>query len=102
VSEATLFLWKRQALIDAGRAEGVKSFEVDELAQAHRTIADLEAELRVRQGRAARRPPARRIELAHTGLRPGRFSRRWGAAASRGRVLPLLLAAVGSEVEDVV
>jgi transposase-like protein len=43
VSEATLYLWKRQALIDAGRAEGVKSFEADELAQAHRTIAELEA-----------------------------------------------------------
>lgn len=45
VSDATLYLWKRQALIDAGRAEGVKSFEADELAQAHRTIAELEAEL---------------------------------------------------------
>ena len=45
VSEATLHLWKRQALIDAGRAEGVKSFEADELAQAHQTIAELEAEL---------------------------------------------------------
>ena len=45
VSEATLYLWRRQALIDAGRAEGVKSFEADELAQAHRTIAELEAEL---------------------------------------------------------
>ena len=45
VSEATLYLWKRQALIDAGRAEGVKSFEADELAQAHKTIAELEAEL---------------------------------------------------------
>jgi hypothetical protein len=33
VSEATLYLWKRQALIDAGRAEGIKSFEADELAQ---------------------------------------------------------------------
>jgi hypothetical protein len=30
------------ALIDAGRADGVKSFEADELAQAHRTIAELE------------------------------------------------------------
>ena len=29
VSEATLYLWERQALIDAGRAEGVKSFEAD-------------------------------------------------------------------------
>jgi transposase-like protein len=45
VSEATLYLWKRQALIDAGRAEGVKSFEADELAQALKTIAELEAEL---------------------------------------------------------
>jgi transposase-like protein len=45
VSEGTLYLWKRQALIDAGRAEGIKSFEADELAQAQRTIAELEAEL---------------------------------------------------------
>jgi transposase-like protein len=45
VSEATLYLWKRQALIDAGRVEGVKSFEADELAQAYETIAELEAEL---------------------------------------------------------
>src|SRR5437764_537554 len=45
VSQATLYLWKRQALIDAGRAEGVKSFEADELAQARKTIAELEAEL---------------------------------------------------------
>ena len=45
VSEATLYLWKRQALVDADRAEGVKSFEADELAQAYKTIAELEAEL---------------------------------------------------------
>jgi transposase-like protein len=45
VSVATLYLWKRQALIDAGRAEGIKSFEADELAQAHKTIAELETEL---------------------------------------------------------
>ena len=45
VSEATLYLWKRQALIDAGRVEGIKSFEADELAQAQKTIAELEAEL---------------------------------------------------------
>src|SRR6516165_8055982 len=45
VSQGTLYLWKRQALIDAGRAEGIKSFEADELAQAHKTIAELEAEL---------------------------------------------------------
>src|ERR1700683_3433967 len=45
VSEPTLYHWKRQALIDAGRAEGIKSFEADELAQALKTIAELEAEL---------------------------------------------------------
>jgi transposase-like protein len=53
VSEATLYLWKRQALIDSGRAEGVKSFEADELAQAHKTIADLEAELEITRAAAA-------------------------------------------------
>ena len=45
VSPATLHLWKRQALIDAGLKEGTKSIEVDELAQARKTIEELEAEL---------------------------------------------------------
>ena len=45
VSVATLHLWKRQALIDAGLKAGTKSVEVDELAQAQRTIAEFEAEL---------------------------------------------------------
>jgi transposase-like protein len=45
VSVATLYLWKRQALIDAGLKPGTKSVEVDELAQARRTIEELEAEL---------------------------------------------------------
>ena len=53
VSDATLYLWKRQALIDAGRADGVKSFEADELAQAHRTIAELEAELEITKAAVA-------------------------------------------------
>jgi transposase-like protein len=53
VSEATLYLWKRQALIDAGRAEGVKSFEADELAQALKTIAELEAELEITRAAVA-------------------------------------------------
>jgi transposase-like protein len=42
VSEATLQVWKRQALIDAGRAGGIKSVEADELAQALKTTAELE------------------------------------------------------------
>ncbi len=37
----------------AGRAEGVKSFEADELAQAHRTIAELEAELEIAKAAVA-------------------------------------------------
>jgi transposase len=45
ISPATLHLWKRQALIDAGLRPGTKSVEVDQLAQAHRTITELEAEL---------------------------------------------------------
>jgi hypothetical protein len=38
---------KRQALIDAGRSEGIKSFEAYELALALKTIAELEAELEI-------------------------------------------------------
>jgi putative transposase len=45
VGQATLFRWKRQALIDAGVIEGIPSVEADELAAAHERIAALEAEL---------------------------------------------------------
>jgi transposase-like protein len=45
VSEATLYRWRNQALIDAGRKPGVKSYEPDELLRARRRIKDLEAEL---------------------------------------------------------
>jgi putative transposase len=45
VCQATLFRWKRQALIDAGVVEGVPSVEADELAAARKRIAALEAEL---------------------------------------------------------
>ena len=45
VSLATLHRWKHQALIDADRKPGVKSFEPDELDRARRRIKDLEAEL---------------------------------------------------------
>ena len=53
VSEPTLYSWKRQALIDAGRAEGIKSFEADELAQALKTIAELETELEITRAAVA-------------------------------------------------
>jgi transposase-like protein len=45
ICQATLFRWKRQALIDAGVIEGIPSLEADELAAAHKRIAQLEAEL---------------------------------------------------------
>jgi transposase-like protein len=45
ICQATLFRWKRQALIDAGVIEGTPSVEADELATAHKRIAQLEAEL---------------------------------------------------------
>lgn len=45
VSAATLYRWKKQALIDAGRRPGAKSYEPDELARARRRIKDLETEL---------------------------------------------------------
>ena len=38
VSAATLYRWKKQALIDAGRRPGIKSYEPDELARARRRI----------------------------------------------------------------
>jgi putative transposase len=47
VCNATLYRWRRQALIDAGQAPGVKSYEADRLAQARRRIKDLEAELKL-------------------------------------------------------
>ena len=45
IAQATLFRWKRQALIDAGVIEGTPSVEADELAAAQKRIAALEAEL---------------------------------------------------------
>jgi putative transposase len=45
ICQATLFRWKRQALIDAGLIDGIPSVEADELAAAHKRIAQLEAEL---------------------------------------------------------
>src|SRR5882672_2538285 len=47
VSEATLYRWRRQALIDAGERPGAKSFEADPLLVARRRIKELEAELKM-------------------------------------------------------
>ena len=45
IAAATLYRWKHQALIDAGRKPGVKSYEPDELAPARRRIKELESEV---------------------------------------------------------
>jgi transposase-like protein len=47
IAEVTLYKWRRQALIDAGRRPGLKSYEADPLAAARRRIKELEAELEV-------------------------------------------------------
>jgi transposase-like protein len=39
IAQATLFRWKRQALIDAGVIDCTPSVEADELAPAHKHIA---------------------------------------------------------------
>ena len=45
ITIVTLYRWKKQALVDAGRRPGTKSHEVDELARAERKIKALESEL---------------------------------------------------------
>jgi transposase-like protein len=45
VSPATLYRWKSQTFVDAGRKPGLKSYEPDELARGRRRIKDPEAEL---------------------------------------------------------
>jgi len=47
VTERTLHRWRRQALIDAGRRPGLKSYEADPLLAARRRIKELEAELKM-------------------------------------------------------
>src|ERR1039458_6381026 len=43
IAEVTLYKWRRQALIDAGRRPGAKSFEADPLLQARRRTKKLKA-----------------------------------------------------------
>jgi transposase-like protein len=47
IGHGTLYRWRRQALIDAGRRPGTKSYEADELARTRRRVKELEAELRL-------------------------------------------------------
>ncbi|MEU6772604.1 transposase [Streptomyces sp. NPDC046759] len=47
VSEQTIYVWRRQRLIDTGRLPGPTSEDQAELVVARRRIAELEAELAV-------------------------------------------------------
>jgi transposase-like protein len=47
ISSHTLYRWRHQALIDAGRRRGTKSYEADPLLAARRRIKELEAELKM-------------------------------------------------------
>ena len=53
LSIGSLYLWRKQARIDHDLAPGVKSIEFDELAQARRTIKELEAELEITRAAVA-------------------------------------------------
>jgi transposase len=53
VSTSTLYLWRKQTFIDHDLLPGAKSFDVDELAQARRTIEELELELEITRAAAA-------------------------------------------------
>src|SRR5687767_8866858 len=50
VPDHTLYRWRRQALVDAGRRPGAKSYEADPLLAARRRIKELEAELKMVRG----------------------------------------------------
>jgi transposase len=69
VSAATLYRWTRQALIDAGRKPGLKSYEPDELARARRRIKELETELELVK---AARPCSTATRWCARKDRPGR------------------------------
>ncbi len=47
VSEQTIYIWRRQARIDAGLEAGVTTSELAELAVAKRRIRELETELAI-------------------------------------------------------
>jgi hypothetical protein len=57
-SARPLFRWKRQALTDASVIEGIPSVQADELAAAHKRIAQLEAELALTRDACAIAPPS--------------------------------------------
>jgi transposase len=47
ISEQSIYVWRRQELIDTGQLPGATSVEQSELAAARRRIAQLEAEVAI-------------------------------------------------------
>ncbi|MET7938396.1 transposase [Streptomyces sp. NPDC005322] len=47
ISGQTIYVWRRQHLIDTGQLSGTNSSDLSELAAAHKRIAQLEAELAI-------------------------------------------------------
>ncbi|KOU53639.1 transposase [Streptomyces sp. WM6378] len=47
ISDQTIYVWRRQHLIDTGQLPGTTSSDRSELAVARRRIAELEAELAI-------------------------------------------------------
>ncbi|MFG3518558.1 transposase [Streptomyces bobili] len=47
ISDQTIYVWRRQHLIDTGQLPGATSSDLSELAAARKRIAELEAELAV-------------------------------------------------------
>ncbi|GHH31185.1 transposase [Streptomyces lanatus] len=47
ISEQTIYVWRRQRLIDTGQLPGTTTAENAELAAARRRIAELEAEVKI-------------------------------------------------------
>ncbi|MEV0966255.1 transposase [Streptomyces sp. NPDC049910] len=47
ISDQTIYLWRRQHLIDTGQLPGTTSSDQSELAAARKRIAELEAELAI-------------------------------------------------------
>ncbi|WP_328843049.1 transposase [Streptomyces sp. NBC_00258] len=47
ISDQTIYVWRRQHLIDTGQLPGMNSSNLSELAAARKRIAELEAELAI-------------------------------------------------------
>lgn len=47
ISEQTIYVWRRQHLIDSGQLPGTTSSDMSELSAARKRIAELEAELAI-------------------------------------------------------